>query len=97
MVAEAFPAGLADSFDCSRPSLDGRLAGSAPRGPVLELPWDTETQGRGAYIYWSTRHWRPMVNGWGGFEPAGNLGLGTVGMRWPAPAAGECAGGACAT
>jgi len=63
----------------------------APRGPVLELPWDDDTRWRGAsYVYASTRHWQPMVNGWGSFDPHGNLALGAVGLRFPAgPAAGE--------
>jgi hypothetical protein len=92
IVVEAFPVGLAGQLRPPEPApWTAEWLARAPRAPVLELPWDEETQGRGAvYIYWSTRHWQPMVNGWGGFEPHGNLALGRVGRRWPsAPAAGE--------
>jgi hypothetical protein len=84
-VVEAFPAGLARlvrPLDPPPPSA-GWLA-SAPRGPTLELPWD-EAHDATLYVYWSTAHWQPMVNGWGGFEPRGNFGLGLVGKRWPGP------------
>jgi hypothetical protein len=92
IVAEAFPVGLAGQIRPIEPvPWTADWLARAPRGPVLELPWDDETQRRGAsYLYWSTRHWQPMINGWASFEPHGNLALGAVGMRWPtAPAAGE--------
>lgn len=66
----------------------------APRGPVLELPWESEESG-GPYMYWSTWHWQPMVNGHGTFPAPGNLGLGRVGRRFPAGFASRvlrCAG-----
>lgn len=57
---------------------------AAPRGVVLELPWDHETMGQGGtYIYWSTRHWQPMVNGWGGWYPTGPFELALAGKRFP--------------
>jgi hypothetical protein len=57
---------------------------AAPRGPVLELPWDEEhPEWGGRYLYWSTRHWQPMVNGWGGFFPVGATALGTTGRHFP--------------
>jgi hypothetical protein len=57
---------------------------AAPRGPVLELPWDEENAERGGrYLYWSTRHWQPMVNGWGGFVPVGATAPGTTGRHFP--------------
>ena len=57
---------------------------SASRGPVLELPWDHETMSFGGrYIYWSTRHWQQMVNGWGGFYPKGPFELGVLGKLFP--------------
>ena len=57
---------------------------AAPRGPVLELPWDEENAERGGrYLYWSTRHWQPMVNGWGGFFPVGATALGITGRHFP--------------
>ena len=59
---------------------------TAPRGVVLELPWDHETPGLGAkYIYWSTVHWQRMVNGWGGFYPLGPFELGVSAKRFPSP------------
>jgi hypothetical protein len=57
---------------------------SAPRAPVLELPWSDAGDGA-TYAYWSTGHWQPMVNGWGAVEPPGNLGFGLIGGRFPAP------------
>jgi hypothetical protein len=55
----------------------------APRGPVLESPWGHLEEGA-LYLYWSTGHWQPMVNGYGALEAPGNLGLGFWGRRWPA-------------
>jgi hypothetical protein len=56
----------------------------APRGPVLELPWDEEhPEWGGRYLYWSTLHWHPMVNGWGGFFPVRATALGTTGRHFP--------------
>jgi hypothetical protein len=58
---------------------------AAPRGPVLELPWDQDFLSEAAlHLYWSTLHWQPMVNGWGGFYPSGSLDLGELGRRFPA-------------
>lgn len=57
---------------------------SAPHGPVLELPWDDGRPEAGRYMYWSTAHWQPMVNGWGGFQPRGANGLGITGRHFPA-------------
>ena len=57
---------------------------ASPRGPVLELPWDEEhPEWGGRYLYWSTLHWHPMVNGWGGFSPVGATALGTTGRHFP--------------
>lgn len=57
---------------------------AAPRGAVLELPWDEEHLHLGGqYLYWSTVHWQPMVNGWGGFFPVGATALGTTGRHFP--------------
>jgi hypothetical protein len=84
-LAEAFPAGLARLVrPVEPPPPAARWLLSAPRGPVLELPWDEAHDGA-LYVYWSTAHWQPMINGWGGFEPPGNFGLGLVGKRWPGP------------
>jgi hypothetical protein len=84
-VAEAFPPGLSRLVrPVEPPPPAARWLASAPRGPVLELPW-YEAHDGAFYVYWSTVHWQPMVNGWGGFEPPGNFGLGLVGKRWPGP------------
>jgi hypothetical protein len=84
-AAEACPGGLARLV---RPVLPPPAAAhwlaTAPRGPVLELPWD-EGHDATYYVYWSTAHWQPMVDGWGGFEPTGVFELGLVAKRWPAP------------
>jgi hypothetical protein len=56
----------------------------APRGVVLELPWDHETMSRaGTYVYWSTGHWQTMVNGWGGWYPKGPFELAVESKRFP--------------
>lgn len=61
-----------------------RWLASAPRGPVLELPWDDDhLHDGGRYLYWSTVHWHPMVNGWGGFFPVGATALGLTGRHFP--------------
>jgi hypothetical protein len=88
---EAYPVHLGGLFrpDPPAPPTAAWLA-AAPRGPVLELPWDHETMGYGGrYIYWSTRHWQPMVNGWGGFYPKGPFELGVLGKLFPGPHAVE--------
>ncbi len=51
----------------------------APEGVVLELPFSAPLLERAKrpglvayeadYIYWSTRHWRPLVNGYSGYHP----------------------------
>jgi hypothetical protein len=56
----------------------------APRGPVLELPWDAGHLDAGAeYMYWSTGHWQPMVNGAGAFLAPANVAVGGLGRRFP--------------
>lgn len=54
----------------------------APRGAVLELPW-SEPEQAARYVYWSTAHWQPLVNGYGSFDPPGNFALGLLGRRFP--------------
>jgi hypothetical protein len=62
---------------------------SAPRGVVLELPWNAAGESA-LYLYWSTGHWQPMLNGFGSFDPPGQAGIGLLGNRWPtAYSAGE--------
>jgi hypothetical protein len=57
---------------------------AAPRGVVLELPWDQDFLSEAAlHLLWSTGHWQPMVNGWGGFYPAGSVDKGEMGRRFP--------------
>jgi hypothetical protein len=55
---------------------------TAAPGVVLELPWDTPGDSA-LYVYWSTRHWQRMVNGFGSFDPPGSIGSGLLGNRWP--------------
>ena len=57
---------------------------AAPRGAVLELPWDQDHLGEAAlHLYWSTVHWQRMANGWGGFYPSGSVQVGETGRRFP--------------
>jgi hypothetical protein len=88
---EAYPRHLGGLFRPDPPPPPTvRWLAEAPRGLVLELPWDHETMGYGGrYIYWSTRHWQPMVNGWGGFYPKGPFELGVLGKLFPGAYASE--------
>lgn len=84
MAVEAFPVGLSSKIRPSHAVPEAaRWLAKAPRGVVLELPWDPEHPYGGVYTYWSTAHWQPMVNGWGSFEIEANLSLGTLAVRWP--------------
>jgi hypothetical protein len=80
---ESFPFGLQGLF---RPAPAFPPAAqwlrTAPPGAVLELPWRGENEAA-QYLYWSTAHWQPLVNGYASFEPPGLLELGRLGERWP--------------
>ena len=83
VVLEVWPAGLdrlvlrAPAFPPAIPWLN-----AAPRGAVLELPWNGPLESA-PYVYWSTGHWQPLVNGYGSFDPPGNFAVGLLGQRWP--------------
>jgi hypothetical protein len=64
---------------------------SAPRAPVLEIPWDTYD---GVYAFWSITHGQRTVNGWGAFAPPQSIRLGIWGRRWPGPGAARVLRGA---
>lgn len=83
MAIEAYPSELRGAIrEMPRPPAAAEwLAGKGP-GAVLELPWN-EPADCALYLYWSTVHWQPMVNGFGSFDPPGNFGLGLLGNRWP--------------
>jgi hypothetical protein len=84
LLIEAYPFRLGSDLDREiepAPPTSAWLA-SAPYGPVLELPWTNEDMDA-IYLYWSIPHWKPMLNGWGSFQPSGNLGIGFIGRRWP--------------
>jgi hypothetical protein len=82
-VAELWPAGLRGSIrEAAPPPAAVRWLATAPRGPVLELPWTDEGDGA-LYAYWSTVHWQPLANGWGAFAPRDDYGLAGLGGRWP--------------
>jgi len=82
-MAEARPAGQAGHIRHDAP-LPEAVAGLArlPRGAVLELPWNDWEQAA-LYMYWSTSHWQPLVNGFGAFQPPGFRVVGLIGRRWP--------------
>lgn len=84
-AVELYPAGLAAAIrPAEAPPPTVAWLAHAPRGAVLELPWDHETAGLGAlYLYWSIGHWQPLVNGWSAFEPKGPFGLGVIGKLFP--------------
>lgn len=67
------------------PAFASWLAAAAP-GPVLELPYHGEGR-HGLYVYWSTKHWLPLVNGHGTFRAARAVPLAIAGRAWPSPQA----------
>lgn len=67
----------------TRPAFAVWLARAAP-GPVLELPYYGEGR-HGLYVYWSTKHWHPLVNGHGTFRPARAVPVAIAGRSWPSP------------
>ena len=91
-ISEVHPGGLgARMRRISGPPDVARWLSKAPRGPVLELPWEDSAE----YMYWSTTHWQPMINGAGTFAPGtGNVGLGLIGIRFTRPYASRVLRGA---
>jgi hypothetical protein len=84
LCAELYPGDVSGRFQPLPPMpASARWLASAPRGAVLELPWDEEHLEGGRYLYWSTLHWQPMVNGWGGFFPVRATALGATGRHFP--------------
>lgn len=84
-AAEAYPFELGNRVRAVRPppAFTAWLA-KAPRGPLLELPWDHAHRFASAeYLYWSTAHWQPLVNGHGTFAPGANFGLAVLAARFP--------------
>jgi hypothetical protein len=59
---------------------------AAPPGPVLELPYRGEGR-QGIYVYWSSKHWLPLVNGHGTFRAERAVPLVMAGKEWPSPKA----------
>ena len=82
-MVEAWPAGL-DRLVREAPAFPPAVAWlrDAQRGAVLELPWSDPVESA-RYVYWSTGHWQPLVNGYGSFDPPGNFAVGLLGQRWP--------------
>jgi hypothetical protein len=82
-VLEAWPAGLSRLVKPAPPfPPSAAFLRDAPAGAVLELPW-SEREQAARYVYWSTAHWQPLVNGYGSFDPPGNFALGLLGRRFP--------------
>jgi hypothetical protein len=53
-----------------------RVLRELPPGPVAELPMprpDTLPHYDAFYEYWSIYHWKPLINGYSGYAPAGYL------------------------
>jgi hypothetical protein len=65
------------------PSFAAWLATAEP-GPVLELPYRGEGR-QGIYVYWSAKHWHPLVNGHGTFRAGSAVRLALAGREWPSP------------
>ena len=81
---EAYPVGLGGVIrPLELPPASGAWLADAPPGPVLELPW-TGFDEAALYVFWSTSHWQPLVDGWGSYQPRGaGFGLGLLGNRFP--------------
>ena len=82
-----FPAGKPKPF--AIPEVYDHLASLAP-GAVLSLPTyrDTPEGFREAdYLFYSTRHWHPIVNGFGRHEPAAHKDNISTLAQFPAPEA----------
>lgn len=83
VALETHPSALRGAIrEMPRPGAAAQWLARAERGVVLELPWN-EPADSALYLYWSTTHWQPMVNGFGSFDPPDNFGLGLLGNRWP--------------
>lgn len=89
ILAEAyvvgFPSGKPQAF--LMPPVYARLA-ELPPGPVLSLPTyrATPESFRDAdYLYFSTAHWNPIVNGYGRQEPPAHGAFMEAARRFPAP------------
>ena len=80
-----FPAGQPQPF--AIPEVYHRLV-SLPPGAVLSLPTyraTSEAFREADYLFYSTRHWHPIVNGFGRHEPAAHGDNITTLARFPAP------------
>jgi hypothetical protein len=66
------------------PPAFARWLAAAPKGPVLEIPWEAYS---GRSVYASVTHRQRLVNGWGAFAPPDSIRIGLWGKRWPGPGA----------
>ena len=60
-------------YDADPPTGAYGMLAELPEGPLVELPFydaDTGFERHAAYLVASTRHWRPLVNGYGDHFPA---------------------------
>jgi hypothetical protein len=86
-LAESSPRGALSAVrEVERAPAFAAWLAAAPAGPVLELPYHGEGR-HGLYVYWSTKHWRPLVNGHGTFRAARAVPLALAGRGWPSPKA----------
>ena len=62
-----------------------------PNGPVLEIPWPQHPLANAVtsseYMVGSARHWKPLLNGYSGYNPRSYEFLVRVGSRLPAQSA----------
>ena len=88
--AEAWPRGLDQTIVAvAPPPPAARLLARSEPGAVLELPWDHKHKSSGRYLYWSTAHWLPMINGHGTFQPPAAFGLGVIAETFPSEPAAQ--------
>jgi hypothetical protein len=82
MIAEARPSLSHAIVGIPEPPPVARALAALPRAGTIELPWPTE-ESAGLYLYWSTAHWQPLVNGYGGFSMPDNFGLAAMAQNFP--------------
>jgi hypothetical protein len=89
-VAEGWPRGLAGAIVAiAPPPATARFLARSEPGAVLELPWDHKHRSSGRYLYWSTAHWLPIINGHGTFQPPAAFGLGVIAETFPSEPAAQ--------
>ena len=91
LVLEARPGALAARRIFVGPTVPRAyqwLAAHGDGGPLLELPiFPVDLHRESTYMYYSTYHWLPLLNGYSSYPPASWRALADAALRLPAPEA----------